>query len=62
MVAENVGVVRASETKTESESEQACGLSVVLPCLNEVETLAACITNAQQSMKDLGVDGEVVVA
>ena len=36
MVAENVGVVRASETKT--ESEQACGLSVVLPCLNEVET------------------------
>jgi glycosyltransferase involved in cell wall biosynthesis len=60
MVAENVGVVRASETKT--ESEQACGLSVVLPCLNEVETLATCITKAQRSMKDLGVEGEIVVA
>jgi glycosyltransferase involved in cell wall biosynthesis len=60
MVAENVGVVRPSETET--ESEQACGLSVVLPCLNEVETVATCITKAQQSMKDLGVDGEVIVA
>ncbi len=49
MVAENVGVVRASETK--SESEQACGLSVVLPCLNEAETLATCITKAQQSIE-----------
>jgi glycosyltransferase involved in cell wall biosynthesis len=37
-------------------------LSVVLPCLNEAETLATCITKARASMKALGVDGEVVVA
>ena len=39
-----------------------CELSVVLPCLDEAETLAICITKAQDSMARLGVDGEVVVA
>src|SRR2546423_1819516 len=58
MVAENVGVARSSQTET----DQVCGLSVVLPCLNEAETLATCVTKAQRSMKELGVDGEVVVA
>jgi glycosyltransferase involved in cell wall biosynthesis len=37
-------------------------LSVVLPCLNEAETLATCITKARGSMEALGVDGEIVVA
>jgi glycosyltransferase involved in cell wall biosynthesis len=58
MVAENVGVARSAET----QAEQAVGLSVVLPCLNEAETLATCVTKAQRSMKELGIDGEVVVA
>jgi len=39
-----------------------CELSVVLPCLDEAETLAACITKAQDSMARLGIEGEVVVA
>ena len=37
-------------------------LSVVLPCLNEAETLAICIKKARASMEALGVDGEIVVA
>lgn len=37
-------------------------LSVVMPCLNERLTLGACITKAQESMKRLGVTGEVVIA
>jgi glycosyltransferase involved in cell wall biosynthesis len=37
-------------------------LSVVLPCLNEAETLATCITKARRSMEELGIDGEIVVA
>jgi Glycosyl transferase family 2 len=37
-------------------------LSVVLPCLNEAETLATCIHKAQRSFAVLGVAGEVVVA
>lgn len=37
-------------------------LSVVLPCLNEAETLATCVDKAHRSMRELGVVGEVVVA
>jgi hypothetical protein len=39
-----------------------CDLSVVLPCLNEAETLETCIRKAQKSIDDLDLDGEVVVA
>lgn len=37
-------------------------LSVVMPCLNESRTLAACIRKAQSAMERLGVRGEVIVA
>lgn len=36
--------------------------SVVMPCLNEAETLAACIKKAQRAFRDLGIEGEVVIA
>jgi glycosyltransferase involved in cell wall biosynthesis len=44
------------------EGERPIELSVVLPCLNEAETLATCIRKAKASMASLGVVGEVVVA
>jgi glycosyltransferase involved in cell wall biosynthesis len=37
-------------------------LSVVLPCLNEAETLEACVQKAMTAMTRLGVSGEVIVA
>src|SRR5262245_55441806 len=37
-------------------------LTVVLPCLDESETLATCIRKAMASMAELRVAGEVVVA
>lgn len=37
-------------------------LTVVLPCLNEAETLAVCIRKAKASINELGIDGEVVIA
>lgn len=37
-------------------------LSIVMPCLNEAETLAVCIGKAQASLKALGVAGEVIIA
>lgn len=37
-------------------------LSVVLPCLNESETLDICLAKAFASLDDLGVVGEVIVA
>lgn len=37
-------------------------VSVVMPCLNEAETLATCIEKAQASLRELGVQGEILVA
>lgn len=37
-------------------------LSVVMPCLNEAETLARCIVKANRFFADHGVCGEVVIA
>jgi glycosyltransferase involved in cell wall biosynthesis len=37
-------------------------VSVVIPCLNEEETIAACIRKAQTAFARLNLEGEVVVA
>ena len=37
-------------------------LSILMPCLNEAETLATCIKKAQKALEDLNVHGEVVIA
>ena len=37
-------------------------VSVVMPCLNEEETLGTCIQKAQKTMKELDIQGEVVIA
>ena len=51
-----------SQTRTSSAATQAVELSVVMPCLNEAETLEACIRKAQQALEDAGIRGEVIVA
>lgn len=37
-------------------------LSIVIPCLNEADTLGACVEKATRTMDKLGIRGEVVVA
>lgn len=37
-------------------------LSVVMPCLNEGETLENCIGKAQRALRDAKIEGEVIVA
>jgi glycosyltransferase involved in cell wall biosynthesis len=37
-------------------------LSIVIPCLNEEETLAGCVREAQAALAAAGVTGEVIVA
>jgi glycosyltransferase involved in cell wall biosynthesis len=37
-------------------------LSVVLPCLNEAETLAVCVDKALAALRDNNIAGEVIVA
>jgi glycosyltransferase involved in cell wall biosynthesis len=38
------------------------GVSVVIPCLNEAETISECIRRAQAALDNHGISGEVVVA
>ncbi|MDP6046968.1 MAG: glycosyltransferase family 2 protein [Phycisphaerae bacterium] len=49
---------------TQETSIDATGLelSVVMPCLNEADTLEACITKARQCMDSQGIAGEIIVA
>ena len=37
-------------------------LSIVMPCLNEAETLATCIEKAQKYLEQEGIAGEVIIA
>jgi len=37
-------------------------LSVVIPCLNEADTLATCLTKAQTAMHAAHIHGEIIVA
>lgn len=37
-------------------------VSVVIPCLNEAETLETCIRKAQRSLDEQGIAGEIIVA
>ena len=37
-------------------------LTVIMPCLNEAETLERCIEKAQKCMNDNGINGEVLIA
>src|SRR5262249_31677839 len=43
-------------------SEKSIELSVVMPCLNEAETLERCIQKAFKGLEATGVEGEVIVA
>ena len=37
-------------------------VSIVMPCLNEEETLAICIDKAQSTLRVLNISGEVIIA
>ena len=43
-------------------SDADCELTIVMPCLNEAETLERCIAKAQGFLRRHGINGEIVVA
>ena len=45
-----------------SRTEDNMELTVLMPCLNEAETLSTCIGKARKSLHELGIDGEVLIA
>ena len=51
-----------SENLALSQKTVPIELSVVMPCLNERLTLGTCIKKAMNSMEELGIQGEVIIA
>lgn len=51
--------LKKSSTANEQESIE---MSVVIPCLNEADTLAGCVSKAQRVIRENGIAGEVIVA
>jgi len=43
-------------------SDKELELSVVMPCLNEADTLEICVKKAQKALKESGISGEIIVA
>jgi glycosyltransferase involved in cell wall biosynthesis len=41
---------------------EAVEVSIVMPCLNEADTLGVCIEKAQKAFRDCGITGEIIVA
>jgi hypothetical protein len=58
-VIDHPAIYPASLPATETEQVE---LSIVMPCLNEAETLAWCIASAQQALAENGIRGEVLIA
>jgi glycosyltransferase involved in cell wall biosynthesis len=51
----NTAVLNQVESET-------LAVTILMPCLNEAETLGICIRKALKAIRDLNLDGEVVVA
>src|SRR5579859_182192 len=51
-----------AEREANRSSVNACELTILMPCLNEAETLATCITKARAFLIRAGIVGEVVIA
>ena len=37
-------------------------VSIIMPCLNEADTLAACIGKARRALNEQNIPGEIIVA
>ena len=53
--------IRARDAAAEEPGE-ACLLTILLPCLNEAETIAACVSKAMDFLREAKVAGEVLVS
>ena len=48
--------------KSTNAADEAIEISVVIPCLNEADTLQDCLDKAQRGLSTAKVSGEIVVA
>src|SRR5712664_2916527 len=59
-----MGIILASEVAQPARTDLSQGveISVVIPCLNEANSLAYCVDKAMKAFRAAGLSGEVVVA
>src|SRR5690606_36991126 len=57
-----IEVVATTPPLPATQAERGVEVSVVMPCLNEAETVATCVSKAVTGLVDAGVRGEVIVA
>lgn len=55
-------VIERTAAKPDGIEGQDVVISVVMPCLNEEETIGACVTKALEGIRRTGLPGEVVVS
>ena len=55
-------VAQTSLRTTPASKPHAVEVSIVMPCLNEAETLASCIHKAQRAIEKDGLSAEIIVA
>lgn len=48
--------------QSNASGENTLELSILMPCLNEAETLEICIEKALRSLRELDIVGEVIIA
>jgi glycosyltransferase involved in cell wall biosynthesis len=57
-----MSVAQRSPKRQETSAPEAVEISIVMPCLNEAETLATCIQKAQRAIAKDGLAAEIIVA
>src|SRR5258705_9090659 len=64
MMVPTMGTILTSEAMQTARTEIPNGVevSVVIPCLNEANSLAFCVDKARKAFQAAGLSGEVVVA
>jgi glycosyltransferase involved in cell wall biosynthesis len=59
---ECVLILQDPQAETTDESGSRIEVSVVMPCLNEADTLGVCIEKAQRALEENNIRGEIIVA
>jgi glycosyltransferase involved in cell wall biosynthesis len=62
MAAQAEVAARSDSDRHPARGEAEIEVSIVMPCLNEADTLAACIEKAERALRDNGIVGEIVIA
>lgn len=62
VIAENPDVAAPAQARSPVDTEPCPEISIVMPCLNEEETVGICVRKALAVLRNSGIDGEVIVA